>query len=253
MDRGRLHRSPIHSRNDRIPALIYLYVKTHNKTGLKYLGKTIKENFHEYKGSGKRWLNHLKIHGNDYNTSILLVSCDKEEIKQTGLFFSKLFNIVKSSEWANLREESGDGGDNSQFLDYKRNSLKASKTLQSKEWKDRNRERISEEISKSVSKTKQRKEWKETTGLKVSEEAKRRQNSTDWYETGGGKILKEKAKLRWADETFRENVSNKISEVQNSEEWKDRNYKECKCCGRKISPGNYKKHEISCFRKAENV
>lgn len=50
---------------------IYLYMKTHNITGLKYLGKT--------------------------------------ELKETGIFFSKLFDIVKSEEWANLTEEKGDG------------------------------------------------------------------------------------------------------------------------------------------------
>lgn len=253
MDHGRLPRSPIHSRNNKgISSLIYLYVKTHRITGLKYLGKTKRKDYHEYSGSGKRWINHLKKHGYNYDTQILLATEDKEEIKETGIFFSKIFNVVKSNDWANLKEECGDGGDNSQFLDYKRNSIKASKTLQSKEWKDKNRERISEKISKSVSNTKKRKEWKETTGLKVSEEAKRRQNNIEWYETGGGKILKEKAKLRWTDDIFKENASKKISKIQNSEEWKDRNFKECKSCGRKISPGNYMKHEISCFKKKEN-
>jgi 5-methylcytosine-specific restriction endonuclease McrA len=42
--------------------MIYLYVKTHNKTGLKYLGKTEQDPF-VYLGSGKRWLNHLNKHG----------------------------------------------------------------------------------------------------------------------------------------------------------------------------------------------
>jgi transposase len=57
--------------------LIYLYVKTHNKTGLKYLGKTTKLDPHKYSGSGKRWLRHLKKHGFDYTTEILLVTATK--------------------------------------------------------------------------------------------------------------------------------------------------------------------------------
>lgn len=89
--------------------MYYLYIKTHNKTGLKYLGKTNAKNPFEYKGSGKYWLSHVNKYGYDVTTKILLATESKEEIKETGLFFSKLFNIVKSKEWANLQEEKGDG------------------------------------------------------------------------------------------------------------------------------------------------
>lgn len=88
---------------------IYLYVKTHNKTGLKYLGKT-KQNPTKYKGSGKRWKNHIKVHGNDVTTKILLATEDEVEIRETGLFFSKIWNVVESQDWANLKPETGDGG-----------------------------------------------------------------------------------------------------------------------------------------------
>ncbi len=30
--------------------MVTLYIKTHNKTGLKYFGKTIKGDVHKYKG-----------------------------------------------------------------------------------------------------------------------------------------------------------------------------------------------------------
>ena len=59
---------------------IYLYVKTHQKTGLKYLGMTTKFDPHKYKGSGKLWKQHLKEYGNSYTTEILLGTTDKEEI-----------------------------------------------------------------------------------------------------------------------------------------------------------------------------
>ena len=92
--------------------MYYLYIKTHNQTGLKYLGITNKKNPHKYKGSGKRWLKHLNKHGCDYNTQILLVTEDREELAETGIFFSKLWNITENkTEWANLKYESGyDGG-----------------------------------------------------------------------------------------------------------------------------------------------
>ena len=88
---------------------IYLYLKTHNKTGLKYLGKTIYNPF-KYNGSGKYWLKHLKKHGNDITTKILK-ECDSEsEIKKWGLYYSNKWDIVNSNEFANLTEETGNGG-----------------------------------------------------------------------------------------------------------------------------------------------
>lgn len=89
---------------------IYLYVKTHNKTGLKYLGKTIKKDPHKYTGSGKYWIRHLKQHGYDYTTKIIKECQTEEELIKWGLHYSKLWNIVKSENWANLKEEAGDGG-----------------------------------------------------------------------------------------------------------------------------------------------
>jgi hypothetical protein len=89
---------------------IYLYVKTHNKTGFKYLGKTIKKDPHTYTGSGKHWVRHLKKHGYDYSTEILKECQDTNELAYWGLYYSELWNVVESTEWANLKPEKGDGG-----------------------------------------------------------------------------------------------------------------------------------------------
>jgi hypothetical protein len=89
---------------------IYLYVKTHNKTGLKYLGKTIKKDPHKYSGSGKYWLRHLQQHGYDYTTEIIKECQNENDLIYWGLYYSGLWDVVKSNEWANLKEEAGDGG-----------------------------------------------------------------------------------------------------------------------------------------------
>lgn len=105
--------------------VIYLYLKTHNVTGFKYLGKTNSINPHEYRGSGKLWRRHIEKHGYDVTTQILLESNSKEEIAETGIFFSKIFNVVKSKEFANLMEEKGDGGWgylNREYWTYERRS-----------------------------------------------------------------------------------------------------------------------------------
>jgi hypothetical protein len=86
-----------------------LYVKTHNKTGLNYLGTTTKEDPHKYPGSGTYWGRHLKVHGYDYTTEILHECQSKHELKEQGLYYSNMWNIVENNEWANLIPESGDG------------------------------------------------------------------------------------------------------------------------------------------------
>lgn len=103
--------------------LIYLYLKIHNKTGLKYLGKTVKDPF-IYKGSGKYWCRHLAKHGDDVTTEILFQSTSKNKIKEKGLYYSNLWSIVENKDFANLKEESGDGGT---YLDF--DYSKASKDL----------------------------------------------------------------------------------------------------------------------------
>lgn len=89
---------------------IYLYIKTHNITGLKYLGKTSNPNPSAYKGSGKIWLRHIKSHGYDVSTTILKECSTNEEVKKWGVYYSELWNVVDDPSWANLKPEEGDGG-----------------------------------------------------------------------------------------------------------------------------------------------
>lgn len=96
--------------------IYYLYVKTHNITGLKYLGYTKSKDPHKYKGSGDYWTNHINKHEYDVTTEILKECLSKDEIKHWGLYYSNLWDIVKAKDkngrkiWANLKPESGDGG-----------------------------------------------------------------------------------------------------------------------------------------------
>jgi hypothetical protein len=91
--------------------MIYLYVKK-APTGLFYLGKTI-QNPYKYKGSGSHWKKHLKFHNinpDEIQTWILHETENKDEVYHLGIYYSNLFNVVKSSKWANEKEEIGDGG-----------------------------------------------------------------------------------------------------------------------------------------------
>lgn len=90
-------------------SIIYLYIKTHNQTGLKYLGRT-KHNPLRYKGSGVYWTRHIKIHGYDVSTQIIGTYTNEEDFKKASKYYSKLFNIVESEEWANLIPEEGQVG-----------------------------------------------------------------------------------------------------------------------------------------------
>lgn len=86
---------------------IYLYVKTHNITGLKYFGKTTKPDPISYVGSGLYWKRHLSKYGKDFSTEIIGEFYDEDECSKVALEFSRNNNIVESDEWANLIYENG--------------------------------------------------------------------------------------------------------------------------------------------------
>ena len=71
----------------------YIYIKQHLKTGLKYLGKTVKDPYN-YLGSGKYWKSHIHKHGIQYvHTCLVHTDIHKQHlsIKMTGnTFGSKL-------------------------------------------------------------------------------------------------------------------------------------------------------------------
>ena len=97
--------------------ITYLYIKEHNVTGLKYFGKTTRQDYENYTGSGKYWLRHIKKHGKDITTKLYYSSDSLEKIQEAALKFSLSNNIVESNEWANLKYENGkDGGSQSEWI-----------------------------------------------------------------------------------------------------------------------------------------
>ena len=117
--RGNVSPLPQPARNNWLSSLIfisgttmkfkptYLYIKIHNKSGLKYFGKTVRAKYHTYSGSGTYWRNHLKKHGNDCRTIIYGYYEDEELCNKDAMEFSKSNNIIESSEWANKIFETG--------------------------------------------------------------------------------------------------------------------------------------------------
>jgi hypothetical protein len=92
--------------------LTYIYVKR-LPNGLLYLGKTEAKDPYKYKGSGTRWLSEIKKFGytnNDIETWILHKTKNREDLVNIALYYSKLFDVVNSDCWANLKNEEGDGG-----------------------------------------------------------------------------------------------------------------------------------------------
>jgi hypothetical protein len=87
----------------------YLYIKRHKITRLKYFGKTTKKNVEEYLGSGVYWKKHIKKHGKEHVETIWISEpfYDKELLIEFSIFLSKLFNVEKSTDWANLIIENG--------------------------------------------------------------------------------------------------------------------------------------------------
>lgn len=104
-----------------------LYVKTHNKTGFKYFGKTTRLScVHTYKGSGIHWRRHLKVHGDDYTTELLGIWQDADRLKKFAVKFCQDNNVVKSEQWANMVLEEGlQGASNGETNVSKREDVRA--------------------------------------------------------------------------------------------------------------------------------
>lgn len=91
--------------------IIYLYVKQHSITGMKYFGMTQKQNPFKYYGSGTYWKEHIKKHGKQYVKTLEVWGFDsRDQCSYFSFKFSKDNNIVESKEWANLIPESGNKG-----------------------------------------------------------------------------------------------------------------------------------------------
>lgn len=101
-----------------------LYVKTHRRTGLKYLGQT-RQNAFTYKGSGKDWVAHLIEYGNDVHTEIILQTEKWAELTNMGRYYSNYYNIVNAVDdfgnkiWANRIRETGGGSCENVALSWK--------------------------------------------------------------------------------------------------------------------------------------
>lgn len=103
---------------------ISLYTKTHNITGLNYLGQTSKPDVNLYPGSGKYWKRHIAKHGTDVSTFIITQCETITDIRNWGLFYSIIWDVCESNEWANLKEEAGQGGKQSSEVRLKMSQIK---------------------------------------------------------------------------------------------------------------------------------
>jgi len=171
---------------------IYLYVKTHNKTGLKYLGKTVSDDPHTYQGSGKLWKRHIAKHGYDVITEILLVTDDKLELKEAGIHYSNLWNIVESKSFANLMPETGDGGAQSWTEESRKKLSAATVGVKATEEAKKNMSAAQQRVAKEASE--RMKEHLSDPDIRAEHNKRLRQNSN--YE----KTSKTISTLKWCND-----------------------------------------------------
>lgn len=84
-----------------------LMVKEHSLTGLKYLCVTKRKNWESYTGSGVYWKQHLKKHGKIFTTVLLFETDNLEHLETECKYYSELYNVAESNEWANQIPELG--------------------------------------------------------------------------------------------------------------------------------------------------
>lgn len=94
--------------------MIYLCVKVHMVTGLRYLCQTSRDPF-KYRGSGKDWITHLRQYGNKQHTEVIRECGSNSELNYWGRYYSRLWNVVGAMDdygnkiWANRIPETGGG------------------------------------------------------------------------------------------------------------------------------------------------
>ena len=208
--------------------MIYLYVKTHNVTGLKYLGQT-KRDPNLYLGSGKYWRCHLDKHGNDVTTEILKECETKSEIKHWGEHYSTKWDIVKSANWANLTEENGAGGD------YGPDAAKV--------------------VSRKLKETQNDPIWRATTGKQLVANMLATRADPLWKATvgrqrnirAGNSISKTRNDPIWKSTIGRQTIVEYKKTIQ-SEEWIMNNTFTCEYCNKTMTGrGNFNRwHGANC-------
>jgi len=157
---------------------VCLYIATHNKTGMKYFGKTTRYFTQEdlqkyYHGSGVKWNEHLIEFGDDVTMKVYgIYSLDekaKDYVKPVALEYSEKHSIVESRGFANRMPEDGLQGN---WHGY----LKTNEELRISKIKEK--------------KTKQSKEWQEKVWLPRMKEKQELMNSKEWLETKGKEKLR---------------------------------------------------------------
>lgn len=167
---------------------IYFYVAEHKVTGLKYFGKTINAN-PSYKGSGTRWLRHMKKHGRCHVSLDYIASFENvDEAKLFANDFSIKNDIVSSKLWANSIPETGTDGGVIGLLHSEERKAKISNSMKAS-WTEERRK---------LQSTK-------TKGLKRSAETKRKMK--DAVTTQTRKATSERMKNRVITEDERKRIS----------------------------------------------
>lgn len=205
--------------------MFYLYVKTHRKTGLKYLGKTVQDP-HTYMGSGKRWLLHLAKHGYEVDTEIIGEFQTNEELREVAIQLSEEWNVAANPAWANIRPESGDGGDTSAFIDYSTLNRNKGKTYEEIHGSEK-ASTLKKARSESLRRNRQGKSWDEIFGVEKAAEMRKQKSET----------MRARKRQPMSAEA-RANIAA-------AKKGKTYTKMTCDLCGKEVSTNNFKKHTQS--------
>ena len=164
---------------------------------MKYLCQTKKKDPIKYPGSGTRWLRHLNKHGFDFATIILGKFSKKKDLVQAGEKYSIKWNVKKDRGYANLIDEKGDGGDTSDFINYKKMKPMPTGLWKRPDLTKYNQTRINPQKGKKLSYHTRKKMSKAQKGRKVSEETKQKLSKSRT-----GLKLSEKARASSSKYTF---------------------------------------------------
>lgn len=223
--------------------MYYLYHKVHNITGLNYLGHT-KRDPNRYQGSGKYWKRHIEKHGYDVTTKILFESNSIKEINEKGKYYSDLWNIVESPNWANLKQEEGDGGFNQiQVKEVWIEKYGVDNPMKVKSISDKQHEKARKTILAKYGVDNAAKH------PEVKNKIKNTFADPVWQSTVGAEMRRKQQEIKDSAE-WKTKTGSKISEKKTDPVWKASQMKTCEFCKRQFMPTNWLRwHGNNCRLK----
>jgi hypothetical protein len=218
--------------------------------GIRYLCKSTKQDFEEYKGSGVHWKKIVKKYGRK-NVKTLWISdwfyCP-HHLQNFALMYSEYNQVVESEEWANLKPETGlDGNCNPAIIKAAMNRPEVKEKRKETDSKPEVKARRSAALNAANARPETKRKRSESAKKNYEDESKRemvtnrtnKMKETMALEETRKRISESVIETHWTKNTDAEEVMKRISESRTGVKYKR---VVCEHCDKDVASNIYGRH-----------